>query len=101
VVGIEYTHLDVDSFHESGAGPVDLTVDSQNAESLRGRIGAHVVYLVRSGSIVFQPNFTAAFQREFLDDSFDLTSQLDLPDTPAFTTQGTNSGRNSTLIGVG
>jgi fibronectin-binding autotransporter adhesin len=100
-LGIEYTHLDVDSFHETGAGDADLTVNSQSADSLRGRIGGRVAYQARSGSILFQPNFTAAFQREFLDDSFDLTSQLDLPGTPAFTTQGSNPGRNSALIGVG
>ena len=32
-LGIEYTHLDIDSFHESGAGDADLAVNSQSADS--------------------------------------------------------------------
>jgi uncharacterized protein YhjY with autotransporter beta-barrel domain len=100
-LGIEYTHLDVDSFHETGADVADLTVNSQSADSLRGRIGAHAVYLARAGQILFQPNLTVAFQREFLNDDFNLTSQLDIPGTPAFSIQGSNPGRNSALIGLG
>jgi len=97
--GVQYTHLDVDSFQESGAGPADLFVDSQSANSIRARLGGHVVYQIRSGSVLFQPNLTASVQHEFLDDTFGLTSQL--PGGPDFTIQGTNPGRNSGLIGLG
>jgi uncharacterized protein YhjY with autotransporter beta-barrel domain len=100
-LGVEYTHLDVGSFNESGGGPADLAVDSQSADSLRSRIGAHVGYQIRAGSILFQPNFTAAWQHEYLDNAFGLSSQLNVPGTPAFTIQGTNPGRDSALIGVG
>ena len=96
---MQYTHLDVDSFQESGAGPADLFVDSQSANSIRARLGGHVVYQIRSGSVLFQPNLTASVQHEFLDDTFGLTSQL--PGGPDFTIQGTNPGRNSGLIGLG
>jgi len=100
-LGVEYTHVDVDSFAESGAGPADLTVSSQSADSLRARIGAHVAYQIRAGSIVFQPNLTAQFQREFLNDPFNLTSEINVPTSTPFTTQGSGPARNTGLIGLG
>ena len=99
--GLGYTHLDVDSFHESGAGAADLAVGSQSADSLRGRLGGRVVYLVHSGSILFQPNLSLSFQHEFLNDPFHLDSQLNIPGTPSFQTQGSNSGRNTGLLTFG
>jgi uncharacterized protein YhjY with autotransporter beta-barrel domain len=100
-LGVVYTHLDVDSFNETGAGSFDESIGSQSADSLRGRIGGHVVYQLQAGDILFQPNLTLAFQREFLNDSFGLTGTPDIPGATAFTIQGTNPGRNSALIGVG
>ena len=96
-----YTHLDIDSFTETGSGPADLAVDSQSADSLRARIGGHVLYQVHAGSILFQPNLSLSYQHEFLDDDFNLDSQLDIPGTPGFATQGTNSGRDTGLISLG
>ena len=96
-----YTHLDIDSFTETGAGPADLSVDSQSADSLRARIGGHVLYQVHAGSILFQPNLSLSYQHEFLNDDFNLDSQLNIPGTPGFATQGTNPGRDTGLISLG
>jgi uncharacterized protein with beta-barrel porin domain len=100
-LGVQYTHLDVDSFQESGAGPADLSVNSQSADSLRTRLGGHVIYQIRSGSILFQPNITASWQHEFLNDPFGLTSQFDIPNSSPFTIQGSGPGRDSAVLGFG
>jgi uncharacterized protein with beta-barrel porin domain len=100
-LGLQYTHLDVDAFSESGAGPADLAVSSQSANSLRGRLGGHLLYQLRSGSIVFAPDVFAAYQHEFLNDTFGLTSQFDIPGTTPFAIQGTHPGRDSALVGIG
>jgi uncharacterized protein YhjY with autotransporter beta-barrel domain len=100
--GIDYTHYCADSFNEIGAGLADLNVNSQSADSLRARVGGHVVYQVPSGSILFQPNLTASYQHEFLDNPFDLTSNFGgISGTTPFATQGSNSGRDTALLGVG
>jgi uncharacterized protein with beta-barrel porin domain len=100
-VGLEYVHLDVDSFTESGAGAADLTVNSQSADSLRGRLGGRLSYSTREGSIVFAPTVFASYQHEFLNDPFGLTSQFNIPSSTPFTIQGSNPGRDSALIGIG
>jgi uncharacterized protein with beta-barrel porin domain len=99
--GVEYVHLDVDSFTESGAGLADLSVHSQSADSLRGRLGGRLSYFTREGAIVFAPTVFASYQHEFLNDPFGLTSQFNIPSSTPFTIQGTNPGRDSALIGVG
>jgi uncharacterized protein YhjY with autotransporter beta-barrel domain len=99
--GVEYTHLDVDSFQETGAGPANLSVSSQSADSLRTLVGGHVIYQVRSGSILFQPNITASWQHEFLNDPFGLSSQFNIPASAPFTIQGSNPGRDSAVLGFG
>jgi uncharacterized protein with beta-barrel porin domain len=99
--GLEYVHLDVDSFTESGAGLADLSVNSQSADSLRGRLGGRLSYFTREGAIVFAPTVFASYQHEFLNDPFGLTSQFNIPSSTPFTIQGTNPGRDSALIGIG
>jgi len=100
-LGMTYTHLDIDSFSESGAGPADLTVDGQHADSFRSRLGAHASYQVRTGSVVFQPNFILAWQHEYLDDASDITSQFNAPGMTPFSILTSAPSRDSALVGIG
>ncbi len=99
--GMTYTHLDIDSFSESGAGPLDLTVNSQSLDSLRSQLGGHLIYQTHTGNVLFQPNVTAMWQHEFLNDSDAITSQFNIPGTTPFTIQGATATKNSALIGCG
>jgi uncharacterized protein YhjY with autotransporter beta-barrel domain len=100
-LGLTYTHLDIDSFTESGAPGTDLAVQSQSGDSLRSRLGGHLVYQTNTGDVLLQPNFTAMWQHEFLADSSDITSSFsDFVSNP-FTIQTAAPSRDSALIGVG
>jgi uncharacterized protein YhjY with autotransporter beta-barrel domain len=100
-LGVTYTHLNIDSFTETGAEPADLTVDSQSADSLRSRLGGHVVFQTNTGDVLLQPNITAMWQHEYLDSSSGITSSFnDFSATP-FTIETAAPSRDSALIGVG
>jgi len=99
-LGLTYTHLDINSFTESGAGPADLAVNSQSLDSLRSQLGGHVIYQARAGSLLFQPNFTAMWQHEYLNNP-GITSQFNVPGTNPFTIQTATTGNNSALLGCG
>jgi len=100
-LGATYTHLDVDSFTETGAPGADLAVQSQSVDSLRGRLGGHVIYQTNTGDVLLQPNFTAMWQHEFMADSSGITSSFtDFNSTP-FTIQTAAPSRDSALIGLG
>lgn len=100
-LGLTYTHLDIDSFSETGAPGADLNVDSQSADSLRSRLGGHVVFQTNTGDVLLQPNLTAMWQHEYLDNSSAITSSFgDFSSTP-FVTDTAGPNRDSALIGVG
>jgi uncharacterized protein with beta-barrel porin domain len=100
-LGVQYTHIDVNSFTESGAGPADLSVNSTSLDSLRSRLGGQLTYQIHSGSILFQPHLTAQWQHEFLDTTYGVSSQLDLPGAAPFGFKGAALGRDSALLGFG
>jgi fibronectin-binding autotransporter adhesin len=99
--GLTYTHLDVDSFTETGAPGADLDVNSQSADSLRSRLGGHAVFQTNTGDVLLQPNITAMWQHEFMADASGITSNFaDFASNP-FTIQTAAPSRDSALIGVG
>jgi uncharacterized protein YhjY with autotransporter beta-barrel domain len=100
-VGLTYTHLNIDSFTETGASPADLTVDSQSADSLRSRLGGHVIFQTNTGDVLLQPNITAMWQHEYLDSSSGITSSFSDFSSSPFTIQTAAPSRDSALIGVG
>jgi fibronectin-binding autotransporter adhesin len=100
-VGVTYTHLDIDSFTETGAPGADLAVDSQSADSLRSRLGGHILFQTNTGDVLLQPNLTAMWQHEYLDDSSDITSSFNDFSSSPFTIQTGAPSRDSALIGCG
>jgi uncharacterized protein YhjY with autotransporter beta-barrel domain len=100
-LGVTYTHLDIDSFSETGAPLADLSVQDQSADSLRSRLGGHLIYQTEAGNVLLQPNLTAMWQHEFLDNGSGITSSFNDFSTSPFTIQTAAPSRDSALIGVG
>jgi uncharacterized protein YhjY with autotransporter beta-barrel domain len=100
-LGLTYTHLDIDSFSETGAPETDLTVQSQSADSLRSRLGGHLIYQTNTGDVLLQPNITAMWQHEYLDSSSGITSSFNNFNTSPFTIETAAPSRDSALIGCG
>jgi outer membrane autotransporter protein len=99
--GVQYTHLDVNSFTESGADPVDLSVNKQETDSLRSRLGAHVSYVFQTGKVLLTPHLDASWQHEFLDQSRGITSQFNSVGAGSFTINTPSPSRDSALIDCG
>jgi uncharacterized protein YhjY with autotransporter beta-barrel domain len=100
-LGLTYTHLDVDSFTEEGAPGANLAVDSQSADSLRSRLGGHVIFQTNTGDVLLQPNLTLMWQHEYLDSSSGITSSFNDFSSSAFTINTAAPSRDSALVGCG
>jgi len=100
-VGVTYTHLNIDSFTETGAPGANLAVNSQSADSLRSRLGGHVIYQTNTGDVLLQPNLTAMWQHEYLDSSSGITSSFNDFSSSPFTINTAAPSRDSALIGCG
>jgi fibronectin-binding autotransporter adhesin len=101
--GVQYTHLTVDSFSEDGAETLDSdqSINKQETDSLRSRVGAHVSYAFNLGKVVMTPHLDASWQHEFLDQSRGITSQFTSVGTGSFTIATPNPSRDSALIDGG
>ncbi|MCE0496770.1 MAG: autotransporter outer membrane beta-barrel domain-containing protein, partial [Methylacidiphilales bacterium] len=100
-LGVQYVHLDVDGYTESGLPGDNLTVNRDEADSLRSSLGGRINYAIRDGGLVFNPHLGASWQHEFMDQSRGITSQFDGIGAGSFVVQTPNPSRDSALIDVG
>jgi outer membrane autotransporter protein len=101
LAGLQYTHLTVNGYHETGAALSDLFVDDQQADSLRSRLGGRVSYSCRFGGLTFSPHVEATWQHEFMDQSRGITSQFENSGLGSFSVNTNNPSRDFALVDAG
>ncbi len=99
LVGLQYTHLTVNGYNESGS-IADLSVNEQQSDSLRSRLGGRVSYRFNDSGIAITPHFDVAWQHEFMDQSRGITSQFSFGGG-SFAVSTPNPSRESALANVG
>jgi outer membrane lipase/esterase len=99
--GLNYVHLDINSFNEGDAGAASLSVHEQDADSLRSRIGFDARWHTKYLATDFTYHLSASWQHEFMDNSQSITSSLETPGDSAFAVQGTGPDRDSALVDAG
>jgi autotransporter-associated beta strand protein len=99
LAGVQYTHLTVDGYHESGS-IADLNVNDENTDSLRSRLGGRVSYAFCHGGMSLTPHLDASWQHEFLDQARGITSQFEGA-AGSFDVKTSNPSRDSALIDAG
>ena len=99
---LQYVHLDVNSFTESGAGTADLAVNDQTDDSLRSRLGAEIRYsMLWYGKVAATPHLSASWQHEYLDNSNGITSQFSGAGLGSFTVNTARPDRDAAFIDAG
>lgn len=97
---LQYIKLNLDSFTESGAGALDLSVNSQNTESLLGNIGGRIYYTFDTGKGLVTPFIHASYGYDFLGGSQTVTSRL-AQGSSSFSIENPSPDRNFVLCGAG
>jgi uncharacterized protein YhjY with autotransporter beta-barrel domain len=100
LAGLQYTHLSVDGYQETGS-IADLSVDGQQADSLRSRLGGRVAYSFSHYGLVFHPHLDASWQHEFMDQARGITSQFNSAGLGSFSVRTENPSRDFALADVG
>ncbi|HEY0256059.1 MAG TPA: autotransporter outer membrane beta-barrel domain-containing protein, partial [Candidatus Methylacidiphilales bacterium] len=98
---LQFVHLDINRFTETGAGAADLAINDQNADSLRSRLGGEVRYQTTWGKGTATPHLSASWQHEFLDNSSGITSQFDGQGVGSFVVNTSSPDRDSAMIDAG
>jgi outer membrane autotransporter protein len=99
-VSAQYTRVMIDSFTESGS-LLPLRFDSQNADSLHSRVGAHLTYQAVLGKILLTPEVRAGWRHEFMNPDIMLNSQFANGAGGVFGVRGPALGKDSAVLGVG
>ena len=100
-LGVQYVHLDVNGFTETGLPGANLAVDRDETDSLRSSLGGRVAYTIRDGDMIFTPHLNAGWQHEFLDQSRGITSQFSGLGVGSFVVNTPKPSRDSALINLG
>ena len=97
---VAYTRVELNSFTESGSlSP--LSYPSQDQESLRTNLGAKISYTAVMNGIKVTPLVRVSWQHEFLDSTQSMRSQFAYGNSPVFTVDGPEMGRDSALVSAG
>ena len=96
----QYTNVQLDGFTERGTF-APLSIVKKNADSARSALGFRATFDTKMGSAVLRHEVRAAWQHEFGDTSYSLTSTFATLGGSAFTVAGPETGRDSLLIGAG
>lgn len=96
---LQYTYLQLGGTTETGAGPLNQTIGSQNASSLLYTLGGQASYTFDiTQSVKLQPFASLAWQHEFLQNGYNLTSSIL---GQSYNYQTTNPGRDQYIAGIG
>jgi autotransporter-associated beta strand protein len=96
----QYTNVQLDGFTENGSF-APLTIAGKNAESLRTALGIRATFDAKVGGVIIRPEARAAWQHEYGNTTYSLTSNFATLGGNAFTAYGPTTGRDSLLVGAG
>ena len=99
---MHYVKADVDSYEESGASPVNLKVDGQDATSLTTNLGSSLGYAFSTPYGVIEPSIRAEYVHEFEndDDGAKIQYASDPTGTSAFNVVIEEPNRNYGILGA-
>jgi fibronectin-binding autotransporter adhesin len=95
-----YSQVWVGGFSESGAGSLNLHVDSQSANSVQTGVGLRLSRPFQSGQTLVLPQLYAFYQHEFANDSRGLDARLAQAGS-TFAFQTDSPSRNFAVLGSG
>lgn len=96
---LQYTYLQLGGTQETGAGILNQNIGSQNASSLLYTLGGQASYTFDiTQSVKLQPFASLAWQHEFLQNGYNLTSSIL---GQSYNYQTTNPGRDQYIAGIG
>ncbi len=99
--GVHYTHLNVDSYSETGLKSGNLDVSRNESDSFRSRLGGRGRYAFNFNGVNLVAHCSASWQHEFFDSVRGITSQFSDLDNGYFTVETPRVSPESALADIG
>jgi uncharacterized protein with beta-barrel porin domain len=101
LASLQYTHLDLGSYGESGAGSIDLNVNAQHYDFLESGLGATVARPFQGSGGTYVPEVHFKWLHELSNPAFQNVAAFAVPGSPTFTTPGLRTSADTLDAGIG
>jgi len=101
LASLQYTHVNLDGYTETGAGNLDLKVNSQGDDFLESGLGVKVDRLFGTASGTYVPEVHVKWYHELINPTLQNTAAFALAGSPSFTTPGLRTADDTFNPGVG
>jgi outer membrane autotransporter protein len=101
LASLQYTHLGLDNYTETGGGDINLKVDSQSYDFLESGLGVKVAHPLRYGDATYVPEMHFKWLRELVNPVLSNTAAFSAAGSPSFTTPGLKTSEDTLNLGVG
>ncbi len=88
LASLQYTHMNLDGYTETGAGDINLSVQSQSYDFLESGLGLKVAHPMRYRDRIYVPEVHFKWFHELSNPTVTNTASFVAPGSPAFTTPG-------------
>jgi outer membrane autotransporter protein len=99
-VSLQYTHMDLGSYTETGAGDISLRVSPQRYDFVESGLGVKVAHPFVSGNKTFVPEVHFIWFHELNNPNIQNTAAFSVSGSPSFNTPGLRGGDDSLNIGA-
>ena len=101
LASLQVTHVNLDNYLETGAGDIDLRVNSQSYDFLESGLGVKVAHPFGYGNGTYVPEMHFKWLRELVNPTLANTAAFAAAGSPSFTTPGFKAGADTLDLGVG
>ena len=102
LASLQYTHMNLDSYTETGAAPLNLSVNSQNYDFLESALGVKAAQAFSTANGTYVPEVHFKWYHELLNPRMqDSWAALELTGSDSFTTQGPRTSADTLNVGAG
>lgn len=100
LVSLQASHIRVGSYSESGAGDLNLRVNSQDYDFVQSGLGVKAERVIQSGNATFSPEVHAKWLHDFSSTTMQQNAAF-TGSSATFTTQGVTQDRELFNVGAG
>jgi uncharacterized protein with beta-barrel porin domain len=101
LASLQYSRVNLGSFRETGAGDLNLNIQSRNYDFLESGLGVQVARPFTRNELTFTPEVHARWLHQFGDTNVSQTASFQVPGSPSFTTPGFTPARDTLNVGGG
>ena len=101
LASLQYTHVNIGKYGETGGGDIDLAVGSRSDDFLESGLGVKVARDFNYGGATFVPDIHTKWFHELSNPTLTQTASFEIVGSPSFTAPGLKTANDTLNIGTG